>query len=244
MTTDELLALACPRIGDLGWAFYFAPGTVAKGEALGLDVFHFYFLGRGGVLGDVEPEVIVSAFGYFNPAVVAQMWNEGKAIMAPRDAARAYAACCADFGREQLAGVDGLVPFCRAAEQVVEAADPVGLSLFAGYRSEPVVEDVAGRTLQLLAVLREFRGSAHVLAIRACGLDAKTAHFIKRPNDVAMFGWSEDDPPVIGTPQIEALARAEALTDALVRDAYGVLDESGSRSLLAGLDGIQAALAP
>jgi hypothetical protein len=243
MTPEELVSRACPKIGDLGWAYYFAPGTLAKGESLGLDAFHFYFLGRGGVLGDVEPEVVVSAFGYFNPAVVAQMWNEGKAIMAPREAARAYAACCADLGRARLGGLADLAGFCAAAETVAEAADPVGLSLFAGFRAEPLVDDLPGRALQLLALLREFRGSAHLLAVRASGLDAKTAHFLRRPNDVGMFGWSEDDPPLLGGDQVAALARADALTDSLVRDAYGTLDEAGGRALLAGLDGIEVALA-
>ena len=57
MTPTELVQAACPKIGSLGGAFYFDKETLAKGKELGLDGFRFYFLGRGGVLGDVEPRV-------------------------------------------------------------------------------------------------------------------------------------------------------------------------------------------
>ena len=211
---------------------------------MGLDLFQFYCLGRGGVLGDVEPLVVSSAFGYFNPVAIEQMWNSAKQVMAPRDAARAHFRCCADLGRARLGGLPDLDAFCAAAGAVHDAADPVGLALYAGFKAEPLVNDLPGRAMQLVAVLREFRGSAHLLAVRASGLDGKTAHFIARPNDVVMFGWSEDDPPVIGPLQREAKEAAETLTDAIVRPAYAVLDEVGADALAAGIDRIAAALAP
>jgi hypothetical protein len=244
MTTDELLARACPPIRDNGWAYYFVPETEAKGKELGLDLFQFYVLGRGGVLGDVEPEVVVSAFGYFNPTLLAPMWESAKAIVAPREAARAHFQCCAELGRSRLDGVEGLEAFCAAAGAVNDAADSVGLPLYAGFHAEPLVDDVPGRAMQLTAVLRELRGSAHLLAVRASGLDARTAHFITRPNDGAMFGWSEDDAPTVGPKQRQAMEAAEALTDAIVRPAYAVLDDAGSEALTRGIDGIAAALAP
>ena len=134
MTDDELIALTCPIIQAAGSSFYFAPATTARGEALGLDRSQFYFIGRGGVLGDVEPAVVTSAFGYFNPAVVAVMWNAGKAKVAPRVAGALYLECAAEHGRAHLAGVAGLDAFNAAAEKVVEAADVDALTLFAGRR--------------------------------------------------------------------------------------------------------------
>jgi hypothetical protein len=244
MTTEELVAAVCPKIRDLGWAYYFDAETVAVGEALGLDVVHFYFLGRGGVLGDVEPEVVVSAFGYFSPALVTMMWNEGRAVLSPREAARIHWACAADLGRARFSELSGLEEYCRAAGAVSDAADSVGLALYAGFRAEGLVEDLPGRAMQLTALLRELRGGAHLLAVRASGLDARTAHFIKRPGDIAMFGWSEDDAPDLGPDATDALERAEALTDALVLPAYSVLDESGRRALAEGIDRIEGALVP
>jgi len=242
-TTDELIATVCPKIRDLGWMHYFTPETMARGDALGIDGLRFYFIGRGGVLGDVEPLVVSSAFGYFNPTLVADMWNSAKEIVAPRVAGRAYVAAAADLGRSKLAGVAGIEAFVAAADAVHAAADPVGLTLYAAAKAEPFVEDAPGRAMQLLAVLREFRGSTHLLAIRATGLDDKTAQFVKRPQDAAMFGWTDpaDYPEVTD----EAKAKwdaAEALTDQLVRPAYAVLDEAGRAALADGVDAIEAAL--
>ena len=39
MDLQELLDEACPIVNKVGWAFYFVPETVARGEALGLDQF-------------------------------------------------------------------------------------------------------------------------------------------------------------------------------------------------------------
>ncbi|HSL59409.1 MAG TPA: hypothetical protein VK866_16295, partial [Acidimicrobiales bacterium] len=119
MTPEELVAAVCPTVNDLGWAHYFHPLTAERGQALGLDGFRFYFLGRGGVLGDVEPAVVTSAFGWFAPDLVASMWTSAKEIVAPRDAARAYLAASHDIARERLADVADLESFCTAATAVV-----------------------------------------------------------------------------------------------------------------------------
>ena len=62
-------------INTIGSAFYFHPDTLTRGKELGLDGFRFYFLGRGGVLGDVEPAVVVSAYGYFSTPLVTKIWT-------------------------------------------------------------------------------------------------------------------------------------------------------------------------
>jgi hypothetical protein len=243
MTSEALVSAACPKIRDMGWAFYFDPATMAFGQRLGLDGFQFYFLGRGGVLGDVEPSVVASAFGYFNPALVEQMWNSGRTIISPREAGRAYMACGAQFGRAKFGDVAGLEEFCDAAGAVNDAADPVGLALYSGLRAEQLEDDPPARAMQLVTVLREFRGSAHLLAVRASGLDAKTAHFLRRPNDIGMFGWGPEDAPPITDEERVQLDAADELTDRLVLPAYAVLDEEGGQALLDGLEALEAALA-
>ena len=42
----------------------FTPASMAKGEAAGLDRGQWYFLGRGGVLGDVESAVVTAACAF------------------------------------------------------------------------------------------------------------------------------------------------------------------------------------
>src|SRR5271166_6407994 len=118
MTTDELVAHACPIIRDIGWAHYFAPEAEQAAATLGLDLFTLYALGRGGVLGDVEPVVVASAFGYFNPEVVDALWNAGKEKIAPREAARVYLDCAAEVGRRALGHIEGLDEMVAAADAV------------------------------------------------------------------------------------------------------------------------------
>jgi len=162
--------------------------------------------------------------------------------VAPREAARIYLDCAADVGRRTLGHIEGLDEMVAAADAVNEAADPVGLTLYSGFRGELLVDDTPGRALQIITVLREFRGSAHLLALRACGVDARTAHFIKRPGDGPMFGWPADFMPAISDEQRAAAARAEVLTDDLVRPAYAVLDDAGAAALVRGLDDMAVAL--
>ncbi|MEI7593014.1 MAG: evbL [Actinomycetes bacterium] len=242
MNTDELVAIACPKVRDLGWSYYFAPETFARGETLGLDGLSFYFMGRGGVLGDVESNVVTSAFGYFEPTLIDTMWTAGSNIVAPRVAGRAYVECAADFGRSRLANVDGLEAFCEAADAVNTAADPTGLALYSAAACEPFADDAPARAMQLLALLREFRGSAHLIALRVSGISASIANAIQRPDDLAMFGWDASQFDAITDADRAALVVAEALTERLARDAYATLDEAGRDAFMVGLNGIEAAL--
>jgi hypothetical protein len=242
MTNDELIALACPIVNDMGWTFYFTADTMAKGAELGLDARQFYVLGRGGVLGDVEGSVVAAAFGYFNPRLISGAWTAGSALVAPRVAGRTHFACSAAHGRDKLSTMPGIDAFVAAADAVKAAADPTGLSLYAGLAAEPLVDDAPGRAMQLVTALRELRGSAHLMALRAEGIDSKTAHFVKRPADIGMFGWTEADAPEITDATLAAMDRAEALTDAIVAPAYGVLDEPGRQAFADGILALQRAL--
>jgi hypothetical protein len=239
MTIREFIAQTEP-IGTLGAAWYFDPDTVAKGKEHNLDGFRFYFLGRGGVLGDVEPEVVMSAFGYWNPELVRKMWNTGKERIAPREAARLYLSCCHEFARKKFADVPGLEAFCAAAEQVNDAIDPAGLALYAGISAEPLPEDPPARALQLCSVLREARGSAHLVGVVAVGLRPRIAHAIKRPDDGKLFGW--DDEPVPTDDERKRWEQAEEITLQQLERWYGVLDEAGRDAFLNGLQGMTAAL--
>jgi len=235
MTTEELVATACPLIGSLGAAFYFDPETLAAGKKLGLDGFRFYFLGRGGVLGDVEAPVVQSAFGYFEPKLLTKMWDTGRARVSPREAARVYAEASRSFGRSRFAGVKGLEEFCAAALAVRDAAHPAGLALFAGLAAEPLADDPPAQAMQLVAVLRELRGSVHLLAVVASGVEPKVAHYFRRPDDFVSFGYAEDEVPLLTEVDRARMAQADALTDEIVGRAFGVLDELGGVALLDGL---------
>lgn len=239
------MARSFPAINRIGPAFYFTPETVAVGKEHGLDGFRFYFLGRGGVLGDVEWPIVSSAFGYFKPALVERMWTTAKERFPVADGARAYLGCLHDFGRAHFAALDGLDAFCEAATAVNDAVrvDPAGLTLWAGLAAQPLPEDLPARAMQLIATLREFRGSAHLVAVVASQLPTPVAHRIHRPDDLKAFGWGDDEIPVPTDEDRRRLAAANDLTDALVSPAFSVLDDDGAAALLAGLDAAGAALA-
>lgn len=239
MTIRDFIART-EAIGTIGSLHYFDPDTLATGKEHNLDGLRFYFLGRGGVLGDVEPEVVGSAFGYWNPALITKMWSSAKERMAPRDAARLYLSCAHEFGRKRFGGVADLDAFCAAAEEVNAAIHPAALALYAGYDAEPPPEDAPARAMHLCVVLREARASAHLVGVVATGLRPRIAHAIKRPTEGKLFGW--DDEP---TPTAEERAmwdEAEEITIRQLERWFGVLDDDGRQSFLAGLDGMSAAV--
>src|SRR4026207_266878 len=115
---DVMLAIA-KKNGDIGASCYVGPGAVARAKELGLDGYRFYFLGRGGVLGDVDPAVIHSAFGYFHPKVIARMWDSSRKCMEPHYAAQALIECGHLHARRMFAEVDGLDDYVAAATQLI-----------------------------------------------------------------------------------------------------------------------------
>ena len=214
MTPLEIVRQTSPIINQAGNRFYFDADTMARGKELGLDGFRFYFLGRGGVLGDVDPAVVVASFGYFSPGVVDVMWSSATQIMAPRDAAREYLACADRFGVAKLDGIDVLDGFNDAAEAIVAGVDRSALPLFAGIAAEPLPDHPVARAYRNVCVLRELRGSIHMLAIVATGVSPLVAHAIRRPDDVTSFGW--EAAPDISDDDRAALDAVDELTDRLL----------------------------
>ena len=144
----------------IGAAFYFHPDTVARGKEAGLDGFRFYILGRGGVLGDVEPAVVHAAFGYFHTGLIDKMWNTGKERIAPREAARLYQGCAHAMARSKFADIAGLDGFVEAASSIIASVEGASLPLFAGVRAEPVPDDAPAAALHQSMVLRELRAAS------------------------------------------------------------------------------------
>lgn len=224
--------------------FYFDRATVEHGkEEVGLDGFRFYFVGRGGVLGDAPAAVVRSAFGYFKPALIEKMWTTGlerMAVASARDVAQAYNECAYRLAQRRFGNIefDG---FNEAASTVIATADAAALTLFAGYRSMPAPTDPVELAMYNAVVLRELRGGIHLAAVASVGLDSAVAHAIRRPDDLALFGL-EDEPPVITDPDREALAQADRLTDSTMAAQFGRLDDGARAALVRAADAMAAAL--
>jgi hypothetical protein len=240
MSPEETVAAVDPSLSFIGAIHYFDAGVVAKSKEAGLDGFRMYFLGRGGVLGDVESEVVWSAFGYFHRALVKKMWDSASERMSPRDASRNYLDWAEDLGREKFADVEGLDAFNESAAELIAAVNPAALALFAGYSGEQAPADAAGAAMFNAIVLRELRGSVHLAAIVSHGLDPVVAHAIRRPNDGKMFGWDELPAPTDADRAL--LAEIDATTDARMAQHYGLLTAEQRQALADGTAALAAAL--
>lgn len=227
-------ALAAP-VTDLGGRFMLHPDTMQAGTDAGFaNPLAFYVAGRCGVLGDVDADVVTAALGFFEPSMVRAMWDEGVAVAGAREAGHRYAAACAQWGRARLGSFGDAARLAELAERLLGAADVAGLPLFAAWRAEPLPDDGAGRAYQLLQVMREWRGGAHVVAIVAHGIEPVAAVAAKSGERWArMFGWQGDLPDVSGLE--DALGAAEAATDAIVLPAYESALDGAERAELVSL---------
>ncbi|MFM7263592.1 MAG: SCO6745 family protein [Acidimicrobiales bacterium] len=239
MTSLELVNRTKVTIGGLGARYMLHPETAAIGTAAGYENgWAWYFTGRGGVLGDVDASVVASAFGFFGEPMVRMMWEEGTKVEGARAAGTRYAAACAEFGRRRLQGATGLERFNELAERVMSAVDGSGLSLFVALRAEAAPADPAGRAYWNICLLREWRGSEHVVAVRASGLTPAQAILTGYPDaatgikEASRRGFGDGHPDA--TPLADVRRRAEELTDTLQAAGYDVLS-AGERAELASL---------
>lgn len=236
MSPEETVRKLAGPISKLGGAFMFDAATFARGEALGMDAWTFYHCGRGGVLGNPDPSVVVAAFGFFPPAVQTKSWNKGLAVMDPAKTAQAYAEACADYGRAHFA-VEGAGRLADLLMTALDAADVAAIPLFAGWRAlaHSGPSDGPARLALALMAGREHRGSCHLISVRAAGISPLQAIMSGRNGATAaeFFGWPQPwpDPAVAAA----AMAEVEARTDALVRPAFEALTEAEREELVTGL---------
>lgn len=231
-------AIAAP-VGAVGGAFMLHPEVLGPGKEAGYGGFAYYVVGRGGVLGDVDAKVVSSAFGFFAPGLIAKLWNDGVKVEGARAGADRYAAACADFGRRRLSGFSGSARLAELVDRITSAADNSALALFAGWQAQPLPDDADGRCYQLLHVLRELRGSAHIVAVVASGLTPLEAVIANPANSspengsaaqAERFGWSGPFPDAASL--ADQFARAESLTDEIMGRFISVLSNDEQAELV------------
>ena len=205
---DGIRALTGP-VGDVGGRWMLHPDVLGPCRGAGYpNGYAYYVTGRGGVLGDVEADVVTAAFGFFAPSLVRTMWEKGVPVEGARAAAARYGAACAEWGRSRMHGFQHVDRLAELAARVATGADAAGLPLFAGWRAEPRPDDPAGRAYFLVHVLRELRGSVHLLAVLAGGGVEQASRF----GWVAPFDESRVD-----------MRPAELLTDRMLASLYAAV---------------------
>ena len=228
LTTQEAIDQVAPIIGDLGSKFMLDKATREAATEWGYGhPFALYFLGRGGVLGNVDADVITAAFAFFEPGMVRTMWDTARQTSDADTAVKQYADLCGKYGQAHLSGVSGLKRFNELAEKVIDSVDVTGLSLFAGWRKVPRPTDPASRTYLNLHVMREWRGSAHICAVAAASMTPQQAIVTGAVNaetgvaTAQAFGWTQDCGDVTGLAATRAAV--EKATTEMQVPGYSVL---------------------
>ena len=157
-------------IATIGWWSRAAADGV---RALGHDFFDGYVWGRAASLGaDVEPAVVVSAFGVFSPELLAPIYQYARTI-STRDQILAARAIGATEGlRAATAGVPETA-IREAGDLLLDAVLAIESGprpLFAALASLPVPDDPYGRLWRGAELVREHRGDTHLAACACAGL--------------------------------------------------------------------------
>lgn len=192
LNENEVTTVIAPVIGSLGANYMLDPETMAHGAAAGYpNGFAYYVAGRGGVLGDVDSDVIYSAFMFFERSLIDKLWKAGVSVEGARAAGKRYMLSCDDWGRKHLANIEQLDLFNEVAEKLVSKADSSGLTLFAGLRAEPLPSDASARAYRLITLIRELRGCVHIAACVTHGLSGLEATLLSSGEGMAkMHGWA------------------------------------------------------
>ncbi|WP_040813138.1 SCO6745 family protein [Nocardia concava] len=224
------------QIQQIGGGFFFSREARAFADSTGVPGFMpGYTRGRAGVLGDVDADVVTAAFGFFPADSVRQAWEATASTPAAVGAA-GYLKACQDFGRRKLAGFEDGERLAELLQRVVEAASPVGVPLFAGWRALPRAEDAPGLVLQLIQTLRELRGGLHLVGVLASGLSPLQAVLIagsplaSGPDQARNYGWPEPFDEVTADLKGRWM-QAESITDELIAHAFAGLDDKEAEEL-------------
>jgi hypothetical protein len=245
-TADYDAALAAVQstsvpIHDIGSAIYLSPDIFGWAAEWGWsNPFAFYFAGRGGMLGEVNADVVTSALGWFEPDAVKAMFTEGTAPAGAPAAAARMAEAHSRWGEKHFAQVDELDEMVGVIEEMVDGLEGSGIPVFVGWRGAERSDSAAGRAAQLMQILREWRGGLHLVATTAVGLAPLEAILTNEgPGQAKFFGWPEpfaDCATIMGKhDEAEAITDrlcASGLADALSPDKYATF-ERGVQALRA-----------
>jgi len=242
-STELSLALADP-IQLLGMSFYFTPTTTERAKAQGLNVYEFYGLGRGGVLGDVDFDTVFEAFTFFSPSAMDMLWSKSREKADPVDVAHDHLLAAFAFADETFGAIPVAVldRFARAVFKVANAVPAGRHALFDGYKQFDAPPNPVHAAYLGAILMRELRGCVHIDAVNEVGITPAQAAYLQEPFIFKLHGYGEDDVPEV-TPELKAKKlRAEELTTMAEVAYFEVLSDEERQALYDGAMVMKAAL--
>ncbi|UMG94397.1 hypothetical protein [Nocardioides sp. TF02-7] len=182
---------------------YYAPERPQVYTALGLKGgWMGYFATRSAALGVVPADVVTACFHGFAPRMVERALPDAWRWTTPEQAAAARLTVFDRAVRRHLGErVDAPVVAELASRLagVVDVLPSAGAPLFAAHRSLPRPVEPHLTLFWATTALREFRGDAHVAALRTAGLGPAESNLLMAalglvPHDQRTYrGWTEDE---------------------------------------------------
>jgi hypothetical protein len=205
MNDDEVRAKARvlrDLVEPIAAGVYFAEEAYEAYAALGLPEFGpAYFASRGACMGQVPGEMVVAAFGVFNPAMVIpavdEAWSktDRDTILAAREAG-----AVASLSRLMGAEPPGLARATKLLRRAGDAATGEGRALYSGLRSLGFPGSPIGDLWRAADLVREHRGDSHIIAWVSHGLDPIQATIttelwwrLPLRSYVATRGWTPEE---------------------------------------------------
>ncbi len=184
-----------PAIAGVPSNFMLDAATYAAAAEIGYIGMDFYFAGRAGVLGDVEPDTVVRELGVFPETAVAAAW-EATSLIEPRAAAAQRVADQAARWADAHLDPDALdhARLAELAGKVLGSADLSDAALVAGWSSLDEPASPPALALHRLNGLRELRFARHRDALGDAGVEPLDAVMIASPFMAGIFGWPEPHP--------------------------------------------------
>ena len=244
MNTSELSTSTDSPIQGAGAAFYFAPTTAAYAETIGVNVYNFYGLGRGGVLGNVDSKKVYEEFYFFSQRSIDFLYGSGldkaeAAATAKHYVQAAYAFADATFG---AIATDILAKFASAAQKVNKNVAAGQYSIYDGYMQYETPSNPVHAAYLGVIQMRELRGGVHTVEVKNAGLSPVDACYIQDAGVFKLHGYTDDDIPTV-TDELKALKKkADENTQAKFASYLEVLSDEEMQNFLDGANAMFAAL--
>lgn len=198
--TDLVAHLGALSNGVHGF-IYFAETAEAEYGSLGLAGSQQYFASRSAAFGAVGPAIVTATFFNFNPDRVHDAVPSCWEAATPTDIQAARMRAAGAVLQSACPGIDGqtIAEATELAAAMVDGLGDEGRALAAANRAVPLPDDPWAALWQLVTIIREWRGDAHVAALTAAPVTAVEALVLHAatgqvPRAVLQMtrGWSDE----------------------------------------------------